>query len=195
MSRDEKRILPSAAQFEHELNRLRNKRNRRNGVGFIIAASLMAGALIILATNLWFPVLRVVGSSMQPLLKNEDIIVCLRTDEHITEGDVIAFYHNDKVLLKRVVGLPGDVIQIDSEGTLYINDVPKFEPYASSLSLEPCDITFPVTVPDDSYFVLGDQRTTSMDSRSSSVGMISEEQIIGKALVRVWPIDTIDILQ
>ena len=87
------------------------------------------------------------------------------------------------------------MIQIDSEGTLYINDVPKFEPYASSLSLEPCDITFPVTVPDDSYFVLGDQRTTSMDSRSSSVGMISEEQIIGKALVRVWPIDTIDILQ
>lgn len=152
---------------------------------------MLAAAFIILVTNLWFPVLRVVGSSMQPLLASDDIIVCLSVQENIGRGDIIAFYHNDKVLLKRVIGLPGDEIDIDSVGVVSVNGEELFENYAQALSLEPCDISFPVKVPEDSYFVLGDQRSTSMDSRSESVGMVTPDRVIGKALLRVWPFESI----
>lgn len=182
---------PQIAEIESELTRLKVKRSRLNGIKFFLIASLIAAAGIIIATNLWFPVLRVVGSSMQPLLKNDDIIVCFDTKKSIESGDVIAFYHNQKILLKRVVGMPGDIIEIDSTGKLFVNGEEKYEPYASALSLEPCDITFPIQVPENSYFVLGDQRLTSMDSRSEAVGMISEDNLIGKAVLRVWPVDTI----
>lgn len=190
-----KKQRPQIAEIETELTRLKAKRNRNNGIKYILIASLVAAAAIIIATNLWFPVLRVVGSSMQPLLKNEDIILCFDVKSNIERGNIIAFYHNDKVLLKRVVGVPGDVIEIDSSGTLYVNGEEQLEPYASALSLEPCDITFPVEVPENSYFVLGDQRTTSMDSRSESIGMVTEDRLIGKALMRVWPIDKIRTLE
>lgn len=149
--------------------------------------SLIAAALIIIATNLWFPVLRVVGSSMQQTLQNEDVVVCSNLYKRIKKGEIIAFYNNDKVLIKRVVGLPGDTIEIDNDGVLYVNGERQSETYVMTLSLDPCDITFPVEVPADSYFVLGDRRTTSMDSRSESVGTVSEDKIVGKVLFRVWP--------
>lgn len=143
--------------------------------------------MIIIATNLWFPVLRVVGSSMQQTLQNEDVVVCSNLYKRLKRGEIIAFYNNDKVLVKRVVGLPGDTIEIDNDGVLYVNGERQSETYVMTLSLEPCDITFPAEVPKDSYFVLGDRRTTSMDSRSESVGMVSEDKVIGKVLFRIWP--------
>ncbi|MBQ8688414.1 MAG: signal peptidase I [Ruminococcus sp.] len=180
---------PSVAEIEGELTRLKEKKSRNNGIRFIAVLSVLAAAMIIILTNLWFPVLRVVGSSMQPLLKNDDIILCLNTQSGIERGDIIAFYQNDRVLLKRVVGMPGDMVDIDASGVVSINGEEQKESYASVLSLEPCDIEFPIEVPENSYFVLGDQRTTSMDSRSESVGMVTPERIIGKALLRAWPID------
>ncbi len=185
------RQRPSINEIEGELQRLKERRTRNRGIGVVIVTSVLAAAFIIILTNLWFPVLRVVGSSMQPLLRNEDVILCYADNEIIEHNDVIAFYHNDKVLLKRVVGLPGDVIEIDSAGTLFVNGEEQHETYAASISLEPCDIEFPVNVPENSYFVLGDQRMTSMDSRTESVGMIPQERIIGKALLRIWPLDSI----
>ncbi len=161
----------------------------------MIVLSLVAAALIIIATNLWFPVLRVVGTSMQPLLKNDDVILCMAKKKDIERGDVVAFYHNDKILLKRVVGLPGDLIMIDPDGKLYVNGEEQQEAYATVLSLEPCDITFPVQVPEGCYFLLGDQRTTSMDSRSSTVGMVASDRLIGKALARVWPLDDFKLIE
>ncbi len=151
-------------------------------------------ALIILATNLWFPVLRVVGSSMQPTLQSDDVVICFNRAKTVERGDVIAFYNNDKILLKRVIGLPGDLIEIDSVGTVFVNGDALTETYVLTPSLEPCDITFPVIVPDDAYFVLGDQRATSMDSRSASIGMIDKERLIGKALVNAWPLTRFQIL-
>lgn len=187
----ERRPRPSVNEIEGELDWLKERRTRNRGIGVVIIASVIAAALIIILTNLWFPVLRVVGSSMQPLLRNEDVIVCFSEDNEIERSDIIAFYHNDKVLLKRVVGLPGDVIEIDKDGILYVNGEQQHETYAASISLEPCDIEFPVEVPEESYFVLGDQRMTSMDSRSQSVGMVTTDRIIGKALLRVWPLDSV----
>lgn len=131
---------------------------------------------------------------MQPQLKTDDIIVCFDADVSIERGSIIAFYHNDTVLLKRVVGVAGDIVEIDEDGVLHINGEPQSEPYASELSLNPCDIEFPVQVPENAFFVLGDQRSTSMDSRSESIGMITEERLIGKALIRIWPINKIELL-
>ena len=124
---------------------------------------------------------------MEQTLESEDVIVCTDLYKKIKRGKIIAFYNNDKILIKRVVGLPGDSISIDNDGVLYINGERQAETYVTTLSLEPCDIEFPIEVPDDSYFVLGDRRTTSMDSRSESVGMIAGDKVIGKVLFRIWP--------
>lgn len=124
---------------------------------------------------------------MEQTLQSEDVIVSTNLYRNIDREEIIAFYNNDKILIKRVVGLPGDSVSIDNDGVLYVNGERKSETYVMSLSLEPCDITFPVEVPKDSYFVLGDRRTTSMDSRSESVGMISDDKVIGKVLFRIWP--------
>lgn len=124
---------------------------------------------------------------MQQTLQSEDVVVCCDLYKDIKRGEIIAFYNNDKILLKRVVGLPGDTISIDNDGVLYVNGERQAETYVMTLSLEPCDISFPVEVQKDSYFVLGDRRTTSMDSRSESIGLVARDKIIGKVLFRVWP--------
>lgn len=178
---------PTIPEIETELERLKSKRTRGNNIRYVIFVSLLAAALIIIATNLWFPVLRVVGSSMQQTLQSDDIVVCSSIYRQINRGDIIAFYNNDRILLKRVVGIPGDTVTIDADGVLFVNGEQQPETYVMTLSLEPCDVTFPIDVPVDSYFVLGDRRTTSMDSRNKGIGMPSEDKIIGTVLFRVWP--------
>ncbi len=131
---------------------------------------------------------------MQPAIQNNDVVVCYSGTKRITHGDIIAFYNNDNVLLKRVIGMENDVIDINELGEVTVNGEKLDEPYAYSKSLEPCDVEFPVTVPKDSYFVLGDQRNTSHDSRTATVGMVPEERIIGEVIVRVWPIEHIDLM-
>ncbi len=180
---------PTVTEIETELNRRKLNRSRRRSIGYIVLLSLVSAAVMILATNLWFPVYRVVGTSMQPQLAANDIVVCFDAPVTIERGEIVAFSHNETVLLKRVVGIPGDTIDMDESGVLYVNGEKQDEPYAQVLSREPCDIEFPVEVPEDAFFVLGDQRETSLDSRSQSIGMIGRERLIGKALVRIWPFD------
>lgn len=184
---------PSVNEIESELRRLQKKQSRNRNIRYILAASAVAAATIIIVTNIWLPVLRVVGSSMQPTIQNDDVVVCYSGTRQITYGDMIAFYNNDNILLKRVIGMENDVIDINEAGEVFVNGELLDEPYAYSHSLEPCDIEFPVTVPQDSYFVLGDQRNTSLDSRTESVGMVPVDRIIGEVLMRVWPIEYIDI--
>lgn len=126
---------------------------------------------------------------MQNTLKNKDVVICTNLYGEIDRGEVIAFYNNDKILIKRVVGIPGDSVTMDNDGILYINGERQLETYVMSMSLEPCDVEFPITVPENSYFVLGDKRTASADSRSEIVGTVSEERIIGKVLFRAWPLN------
>jgi len=185
---------PTVDELKSELSLLKEKKKRSRNLRYIIVISLSAVAVIILMTNLWFPMFRVVGTSMMPQLTADDIIVCFDADVSVERGNIISFYHNDTVLLKRVVGISGDIVDMDENGVLSVNGVVQNEPYASGLSLEPCDVVFPVQVPENSFFVLGDQRSTSLDSRSESIGMITEERLIGKAVMRVWPILKFELL-
>lgn len=194
-SKKKKTARPSIPEIEQELVRLDDKQRRKRNVKYILGISAVVVAMIIIVTNIWFPVLRVVGTSMNKNLSNDDIIVCFNSSKNIERGDIIAFYNSGNILLKRVVGVEGDVVEMDESGGLIINGEYVNEPYVLSRSLEPCDVEFPVKVEKDSFFVLGDQRNTSMDSRTEAVGLVKRDSIIGKVLVRVWPIENIDIIK
>jgi signal peptidase I len=132
------------------------------------------------------PVLRVYGNSMTPNLTNGDIVVLMKSSDFET-GDVIAFYYNNKILIKRVIACSGDWVDMDEDGTVSVNGEVLDEPYVSELAYGECDISFPYQVPDNRVFVMGDHRSVSVDSRSSQIGCVSEEQIVGKLEFRVWP--------
>ena len=136
------------------------------------------------------PVLRVTGTSMNPTLKNDEVLLCNKLAD-IKQGDIIAFYYNNKVLIKRVIGLPGDVIDIAEDGTVYVNGEVHDEPYVSALAFGEADQEFPVQVQESRYFLCGDNRPISIDSRSTTIGCIAEENIIGVVFFRVLPFDSI----
>ena len=133
------------------------------------------------------PVLQIYGSSMTPTLEEGEIVVALKGSE-FEHGDVMAFYYNNKILVKRIVGKPGEWINVDSRGIVYVNGEELDEPYLKERALGDCNIEFPYQVPEKRYFVMGDHRSTSMDSRNTAIGCIAEEQIVGKIIFRIWPL-------
>lgn len=179
--------IPSLEEIAREQKRL-NKRQRfrrilRSTVGVLIVA---AAAAAILAT-LFMPVLRVSGDSMSPALSDGDILLLWKTDR-LKTGDLIGFSWQNKLLLKRVIGFPGDEISIDEQGTVTVNGEVLDEPYVDEKALGECSIEFPYQVPESRYFVLGDHRATSIDSRSTVIGCVDREQVVGKVLCRIWPL-------
>ena len=142
---------------------------------------------------LFLPVLRVTGTSMTPTLQNDELVVC-RKRGTFQSGDIIAFYFNNKILLKRVIGVAGDIIDIDDSGTVYVNGEALEEPYLNEKALGECDIELPYQVPDERIFVMGDHRSTSVDSRSTAVGCVAEEAVVGKVILRVWPVKQFEVL-
>ncbi len=151
---------------------------------------IVVAAFAILVATLWLPFLRIYGTSMSPTLKDGELICCVKTS-NFKPGDIIAFYYNNKILVKRVIGQSGDWIDIDDEGNVYINKKELEEPYLKEKSLGECDIKLPYQVPEGRVFVLGDHRETSIDSRSTTVGSVAQEQIVGKILIRIWPLGRI----
>ena len=151
-----------------------------------IGSFVTAAAVIVLICNFVFPVFKVTGNSMEPALAKGQTVLCNKSSD-IRKGDIIAFYHNKKVLIKRVIAVSGDVVSIQEDGTVELNGEKLDEPYADCMAVGECDIVFPYEVPDSRYFVMGDKRDTSVDSRSSSVGCVAEENIIGKVYMRVLP--------
>lgn len=182
--------IPDVEQLEKELNRQRYKRRYKNTLKSTVCTLITAAALAILVATLFLPVLQIYGNSMSPTLKEGNIVLSLKGAD-FEQGDVVAFYYNNKILVKRVICGPGSWVNIDEDGTVYVNNEPIDEPYLTKKAFGDCDIELPYQVPESRYFVMGDHRATSVDSRSTAVGCVAEEQIVGKIIYRVWPLSRI----
>ena len=179
--------LPTAEQLDMERRRLRYKRRYNRTLRSTVAILIVVAALAVLAATLWMPVLRVYGSSMAPTLHNGEILVSVKTKD-FSSGDIIAFYHGNKLLIKRYIAGPSDYVNVDEDGNVSVNGMLLDEPYLAEKAYGEADIEFPYQVPDQRYYVMGDNRSVSIDSRSSIVGCIAEDQIVGKVVFRVWPL-------
>jgi len=179
--------IPTAAQFENEMKRLRYKQNFHRSVKSTLSALITIVAAAVIVSTMLIPVLRVTGASMTPTLRNDEYVLCSKVSS-LKQGDIIAFYYNNRILLKRVIGVAGDIIDIDEDGTVTLNGEVLDEPYISEKALGECDIDMPYQVPENRLFVMGDHRSVSVDSRSTSVGCIAEENIVGKVMLRIWPL-------
>ena len=179
---------PSIELLEAEILRTKHKRRYNTVLRSTIYALITVAAVAVLVATLWLPVMQTYGSSMSPTLNNVEIIFSVKTKD-LEQSDIVAFYFNNKVLVKRVIAGPGDWVNIDADGTVYVNQQVLEEPYLREKSLGGADIDLPYQVPDGKYFVMGDNRATSADSRHTAVGCISAEQIAGKIVFRVWPLE------
>ena len=178
--------IPSMEEVAQERERLAYWKRYRNILKSTIYALIVVAAVAVLLATLLFPVLQVSGDSMEPTLQDKDIIFLVKNSQ-LERGDLCSFNWQNKLLIKRVIGLPGDVIEISDDGVVCVNGEVLEEPYVDELSLGECDMTFPYQVPENRYFMLGDHRSVSIDSRSSVIGCVEKKQIVGKILVRVWP--------
>ena len=190
MANFDKNNLPTAEQLSSELKRIRYIKEYRRMLSSTVSSLLVVAAVAVLISMLFLPVLRVTCTSMTPTFMNDELVICNKRS-NFKSGDVVAFYFNNKILLKRVIGTAGDVIDIKEDGTVYVNGEILDEPYVNEKAFGECDIKLPYQVPDNRIFVMGDHRSTSVDSRSTSVGCIADEYVIGKVILRIWPFESI----
>ena len=181
-------VRPTRDQVAEELRRERYKRRYRSAVTSTVYTLITVAAAAVLVATLLMPVLRIYGTSMTPTLDNGQIVVSVKSGE-LEPGDVVAFYYNNKILIKRVICGSGDWVDIQQDGTVLVNGQVLDEPYLTEKALGTCDIELPYQVPDGRVFVMGDHRETSVDSRSTSVGCVAQEQIVGRIFFRVWPLN------
>ena len=178
--------LPTKTQVEKERKRYRRQKAYNKALrGTVYVLTIVAAVAVLIAT-LVLPVLQIEGTSMEPTLSNGDIVLLAKTPR-FSRGDLCGFTWNNKLLIKRVIGLPGDWIEIDTGGNIYLNGEKLDEPYVQVKALGECDLEFPFQVPQEQYFVVGDMRESSIDSRNSLIGCVTKDQIVGKAFLRVWP--------
>lgn len=179
--------VPDVEMLEGELKR-ENYRHRYNAVlRSTVYTLVVVAAFAILVATLWMPVLQIYGTSMYPTLKEGEIVLSVKGSE-FKQGDLVAFYIGNKLLVKRYIAGPGDWVDIDSAGNVYVNDQLLDEPYLVEKAFGDCDLALPYQVPESRYFLMGDHRSTSVDSRSSTIGAVADEQIVGKIVYCVWPL-------
>ncbi len=181
---------PTLEQLEKELEKSRYRVGFLRVVRNTVLCLVVVAAVSALIAMLFLPVLQIHGASMTPTLEEKDIVVAIGVGK-CRQGDLIAFYYNNNILIKRVIATAGDWVEIDDAGNVSVNGQPLEEPYLTEKYRGDCDITFPYQVPDGRYFVMGDHRDTSIDSRSSLVGCISGDMVIGRIVLRVWPLNTV----
>ena len=178
--------LPTKKQIETERKRYRRQYAYNKALSGTVYVLTIVAAVAVLIATLVLPVLQIEGTSMEPTLYNGDIVLLMKTTR-FDRGDLCGFTWNNKLLIKRVIGVPGDWIEIDTDGTVYLNGEKLDEPYVEQKALGECDLEFPYQVPQEQYFVIGDMRESSIDSRNTVIGCIPKEQIVGKVFFRVWP--------
>lgn len=179
---------PNSGELEKELKRERYKHRYHSTLKSTIYALITAAAAAVLVATLWLPVLQIYGSSMAPTLNEGEIVVSVK-EKNFETGDIIAFYYGNKLLIKRYIAGPGSWVDIREDGTVIVDGQVLEEPYVLEKAFGSCDLELPYQVPEGRYFLMGDQRDTSVDSRHSSVGCIAEEQIVGKIVYRLWPFE------
>ena len=178
----------TAEQLEAELRRERYKRSFAFTLRNTIYMLITVAAVAVLVAVLLMPVLQIYGTSMAPTLNEGEIVLSVKSGEFKT-GDIMAFYYNNNILVKRVIAQPGDWVDITEDGTVYVNNVMLEEPYLIDKAYGETNIKFPYQVPESRIFVLGDHRSVSIDSRNTAVGCVASEQIVGKIVYRVWPFE------
>ena len=178
--------LPTAAELEFEIKRENYKKRYRKIIKSTFYAVVVVAAVAVLIATLVLPVVQIAGTSMEPTFHEGEIVALVKTSS-LEQGDLCAFSYSNKILIKRIIGRPGDYIDMDSDGNVYVNGELLDEPYVINKSIGECDIEFPLQVGEKQYFMLGDQRDTSIDSRSTVIGCVTEDQLVGKIIFRVWP--------
>ena len=186
--------VPEIPELEKELNRERYNRRYRRTLRSTIYTLITVAAVAVLVATLWLPVLEIYGSSMTPTLDDGQIVLSWKTRK-LESGQIVAFYYNNKILVKRVIAHAGDWVNIDADGTVYVNGQMLDEPYLAEKALGECDIELPYQVPENMVFVMGDHRATSIDSRNTAVGCVEEEQVVGRLVVRIWPFDNFGTIE
>ena len=179
--------FPSVEQLTAELNRVKYRTRYKRVLRSTVYTLVVVAAVAVLVATIWMPVLQIYGSSMTPTLNEGDIVVSVKGSD-FEPGDLVAFYLGNKILVKRCIAGPGQWVDIDAGGNVYVDGALLDEPYLTEKALGDCDIELPYQVPDNRYFCMGDHRSTSVDSRSATVGGVSDEQIVGKIVFRVWPL-------
>lgn len=188
--KDKSVIVPPRKELEIELKRIRYRENYMKTFKSTVYILVTVAAIAIIIATMLLPVLRIFGTSMSPSLQDGDIIVAMKGSE-FEKSDLIAFYYNNKILVKRVIANAGDWVDIDEAGVVKVNGVEIDEPYLDDKALGECDIELPYQVPEGRIFVMGDHRSISIDSRHTSLGCVADEQIVGKLLFRIWPLTEI----
>lgn len=178
--------LPTTEQLENEIGRLRYRSRYRSALRSTVYSLVVVAAVAVLVATVWMPVLQIYGTSMSPTLQEGDIVLSIKGSD-FQAGDLIAFYMGNKVLVKRCIAGPGQWVNIDADGNVFVDGQLLEEPYLEEKALGDCGIELPYQVPENRWFCLGDHRATSVDSRHTEVGCVSEEQIVGKIVFRVWP--------
>ena len=186
--------IPPPEAIEEELRHMKYRVSYHRALRNTFCVLISIAAAIVLLSALVLPVFRVNGTDMSPTLNTDQLVVSLRRAQ-IQRGDVIAFYYNKKILIKRVIAVGGDVVSVDVYGNVTVNDQPLEEPYLTEKAYGECNITYPYRVSDGKVFVMGDCRDVSIDSRHTEVGCVAQEQIIGKVILCIWPFEAFHILE
>lgn len=180
--------MPTLDVIEAEVDRMHGQSRFRTVLRSTFFSLIVVAAVAVLVATIWMPVLQIFGSSMSPTLQEGEIVISVKGTE-FQQGDLVAFYLGNNILVKRYIAGPGQWVDMDEEGNVYVDGVLLDEPYIQEKSLGNANLDFPYQVPENRYFCMGDYRATSVDSRHTQVGCVAQEQIVGKIIFRIWPLE------